>query len=109
MTLRESLYEGDKENMKAYVLSQAQPGVIESGRTVSLQRTLSSQAFLEQKSQTLTREDLANHSSSIANRVLGAGIRTVRCVPLLTSKGPLGTLNVGSKKDRAFSQKDEEI
>lgn len=104
-----TLYEGDKENMKAYVLSQAQPGVIESGRTVSLQQTLSSQAFLEQKSQTLTREDLANHSSSIANRVLGAGIRTVRCVPLLTSKGPLGTLNVGSKKDRAFSQKDEEI
>jgi formate hydrogenlyase transcriptional activator len=104
-----TLYEGDKENMKAYVLSPTQPGVIESGRTVSLQQTLSSQAFLEQKSKTLTREDLANHSSSIAERVLGAGIRTVHCMPLFTSKGPLGTLNVGSKKDRAFSQKDEEV
>jgi formate hydrogenlyase transcriptional activator len=82
---------------------------VEAGRSVSLEQTLSSQAFLEGESKTLTREDLASHSSSIATRVLGAGIRTVRCMPLLTSKGALGTLNVGSKKDQAFSAQDEEI
>ncbi len=105
-----TLYEGDQEDMKAYVLSPAQPtAVVESGRSVSLNETLSAQAFLERESKTLSRHDLANHPSRIAGRILGAGIRTVRCVPLLTSKGTLGTLNVGSKRDSAFSQEDEEI
>jgi formate hydrogenlyase transcriptional activator len=105
-----TLFEGDKENMKAYVLSpeRSQP-IIESGRPVSLNQTLSAQAFLEGEAKTLTREDLESHGANIAGRILGAGIRTMRCVPLLASTGTLGTLNVGSKKDRAFSPADEEI
>jgi formate hydrogenlyase transcriptional activator len=105
-----TLFEGDKENMKAYVLSpeRAQP-IIESGRPVSLNQTLSAQAFLEGEAKTLTRDDLESHGANIAGRILGAGIRTMRCVPLLASTGTLGTLNVGSKKDRAFSPEDEEI
>jgi formate hydrogenlyase transcriptional activator len=76
---------------------------------VSLDQTLSAGALLERESKTLTYSDLSSHSSRIAARVVNAGIRTVRCMPLLTSKGPLGTLNVGSKKDQAFSRQDEEI
>jgi formate hydrogenlyase transcriptional activator len=104
-----TLFEGDQENMKAYVLSPERPQAMESGRPVSLKQTLSAQAFLERQAMTLTRDDLESHGSSIAGRVLGAGIRTMRCVPLLTSTGTLGTLNVGSKRDKAFSQQDEEI
>jgi formate hydrogenlyase transcriptional activator len=105
-----TLFEGDKENMKAYVLSpeRSQP-IIESGRPVSLNQTLSAQAFLEGEAKTLTRDDLESHGTNIAGRILGAGIRTMRCVPLLASTGTLGTLNVGSKKDKAFSPEDEEI
>ncbi|MGC2196335.1 MAG: sigma 54-interacting transcriptional regulator [Terriglobales bacterium] len=105
-----TLFEGDQEDLKAYVLSPALPtAVVESGRSVSLKETLSAQAFLERESKTLSRDDLASHPSNIAGRILRAGIRTVRCVPLLTSNGTLGTLNVGSKKDSAFSEEDEEI
>jgi formate hydrogenlyase transcriptional activator len=105
-----TLFEGDKQDMKAYVLSPAPLNpTYETGRSVSLEQTLSAKAFLDRKSQTLTRDDLARHPSNIADRVLNAGIRTVRCMPLLTSGGTLGTLNVGSKKDKAFSAQDEEI
>jgi formate hydrogenlyase transcriptional activator len=105
-----TLFDGDKQDMKAYVLSPApQSAMYETGRSVALEQTLSAKAFLDRKSQTLTRDDLASHPSNIAGRVLSAGIRTVRCMPLLTSAGTLGTLNVGSKKDRAFSAQDEEI
>jgi formate hydrogenlyase transcriptional activator len=77
-----TLFEDDKENLKAYVLSPRQPSsVLESGRSVSLNQTLSARAFLERESKTLTRDDLVNHSSSVASRVLNAGIRTIRCVP----------------------------
>ena len=105
-----TLFEGNKDDMRAYVLSPAPSNsVIEAGRPVSLDQTLSAGAFLERKSKTLTHDDLANNRSGIAARVRGAGIRTVRCMPLLTSTGALGTLNVGSKKDQAFSRQDEEI
>jgi formate hydrogenlyase transcriptional activator len=33
----------------------------------------------------------------------------VLCMPLLTSKGAVGTLNVGSKRDNAFSEQDQEL
>jgi formate hydrogenlyase transcriptional activator len=96
--------------MRAYVLSPTHSSsLFEAGRSVTLEQTLSAKAFLERESQTLTGEDLASHSSSIAGRVLSAGIRTVRCMPLLTSNGTLGTLNVGSKKEQAFSEQDEDI
>jgi len=105
-----TLFEGDREDLRAYVLSPAPSSlVVESGRPVSLDQTLSAGALLERESKTLTYSDLSSHSSRIAARVVNAGIRTVRCMPLLTSKGPLGTLNVGSKKDQAFSRQDEEI
>jgi formate hydrogenlyase transcriptional activator len=105
-----TLYEGNKQDMKAYVLSSTSSSpMFDAGRSVTLEQTLSAKAFLDRESQTLTRGDLVSHSSSIADRVLNAGIRTMRCMPLLTSKGTLGTLNVGSKKEQAFSEQDEDI
>jgi formate hydrogenlyase transcriptional activator len=105
-----TLYEGDKEAMKAYVLSPGENrSVVETGRTVSLEETLSAQAFLEQKTKTLTKEDLHISPTAIAGRVLESGIQTVLCVPLISSKGAVGTLNVGSRKDRAFSEQDQEL
>ena len=105
-----TLFDSDQQNMKAYVLSPAPTSpLVETGRSVSIEQTLSGKAFLKGESHTLTHEDLASHASSISGRILNAGIRTVRCMPLLTSKGSLGTLNVGSKKDQAFSVQDEEI
>ncbi len=105
-----TLYEGDKQALRAYVLSPAESkSVVETGRTVSLEQTLSAEAFLEQRPKTLTREDLRVSRTAIAGRVLEAGIQTVLCVPLLTSKGAVGTLNVGSRRDHAFSDQDQEL
>ena len=104
-----TLFEGDQQNMKAYVLSPTPVSLLETGQSVSIEQTLSAKTFLNKESHTLTHQDLVTHRSSISDRIVNAGIRTVRCVPLLTSKGALGTLNVGSKRDRAFSEQDEEI
>jgi formate hydrogenlyase transcriptional activator len=105
-----TLYEPGQESMKAYVLSPAQQmSVIEPGREISTQEALSAAVLRERRPRTLTHEDLVSQGSKIASRILGAGIRTVRCVPLLTTAGPLGALNVGSRRDRAFTPQDEEI
>jgi len=57
----------------------------------------------------LSREDLRISQTAIAGRVLEARIQTVLCLPLLTSKGAVGTLDVGSRRDRAFSDHDQEL
>jgi formate hydrogenlyase transcriptional activator len=65
--------------------------------------------FMTEHAAVFTADDLAQSQTPIASRVLQAGIRTVLSVPLRTSKGPLGTLNVGSRKDAAFSGEDQEL
>lgn len=105
-----TLYEENRENMRAYVLSPSHPeSVIESGREIPTQEALSAPVLQERRPRTFTRDDLVLQDNKIASRILGAGIRTVRCVPLLTASGPLGALNVGSKRDHAFTPEDEEI
>ena len=105
-----TLYEDDNRGMRAVVLSPADKRpVMEMGRTVTLDQTLSARAFLEQKPQLLTRSDLSALNAPIATRMLDAGIQTVLCMPMVTSKGAVGTLNVGSKRNQAFSQQDTEL
>jgi formate hydrogenlyase transcriptional activator len=105
-----TMYEDDRKELKAFVLSPSEKrSIVEMGRPVKMDETLSAQAFLEQRPQLLTRRDLSASSAPIAMRMLDAGIRTVLCMPMVTSKGTVGTLNVGSKKDRAFSLQDTSL
>ena len=105
-----TLYEDDPGKVRAYVLSPAnQVPIIESGKQVAMEQTISAPALREQVPKTLNAAELESHRSPIAHRILNAGIRTVRCVPLLSSSGPLGALNVGSKREQAFTPQDEEL
>ena len=105
-----TLYEDDPDRVRAYVLSPADhPHIIESGTQLALEQTLSGPALREQVPKTWNTAELESQGSPIASRILNAGIRTVRCVPLLSSSGPLGALNVGSKREQAFTPQDEEL
>jgi formate hydrogenlyase transcriptional activator len=105
-----TLYEDDSKALKAFVLSPSDKRpVVEMGRSVTLDQTISAQAFLEQRPQLLTRNELSLLNAPIASRMLDAGIQTVLCMPMVTSKGTVGTLNVGSKRDHAFSTQDAEL
>ena len=105
-----TLYEDDRKELKAFVLSPGERrSIAEMGRSVTIDHTLSAQALLEKRPQTLTRVELRASSAPIATRMLDAGIQTVLCMPMVTSKGAVGTLNVGSKKDRAFSSQDASL
>ena len=104
-----TIYEDDQRAMKAFVLSPSEKRPVEMGRAVAIDQTLSAQALLEQRPQLLTRDELLALKAPIATRMLDAGIQTVLCMPMVTSKGAVGTLNVGSKRDRAFSPQDAEL
>lgn len=105
-----TLFDDDRKAMKAYVLSPTDSHpMVDSGRTVAFEQTLSSYALTDQKPKTFTRLELAGLNTPIAHRMLDAGMHTVLCMPLVTAKGAMGTLNVGSKRATAFSIQDEQL
>jgi formate hydrogenlyase transcriptional activator len=53
-----------------------------------------------------TRGDLASMHSPFADGILEQGIQTLCCIPLVTRKGTLGTLNLASREEDAFMLQD---
>jgi formate hydrogenlyase transcriptional activator len=53
-----------------------------------------------------TRGDLSGMHSSFADGMLEEGIQTLCCIPLVTRKGTLGTLNLASREENAFMLQD---
>jgi formate hydrogenlyase transcriptional activator len=52
------------------------------------------------------REDLVAFRSSFVSQMLEPGIQSLCCIPLVTRKGALGTLNLASKEHSAFIGQD---
>src|SRR6202021_269014 len=48
----------------------------------------------------------ARVSSTIVQRLAAAGLKSICCLPLITRLHVLGTLNVGSTRENAFSEAD---
>jgi formate hydrogenlyase transcriptional activator len=59
-------------------------------------------SFLHGEIEAYSRADMVNASAPFFRRLLEAGVQSVCFLPLVTSKGTMGTLNLGSKQDNAF-------
>jgi formate hydrogenlyase transcriptional activator len=62
--------------------------------------------FLTGETKVCNREDLTAIGSPIVMRMLELGIQSFCSIPLMTRKGKLGTLNLGSATDHAFAPAD---
>jgi len=72
----------------------------------SVRETFSGQAFLTHEVKIGNREDIASQAYPIYRYFLQHGIQTICCLPLITRKGALGTLNLASKEENAISPRD---
>ena len=99
-----ALYDEEHNGMRAWVLASPE------GRAVmAAEPSPTYLPFQLRQSKTFGREDLARLNSQFTQHVLQAGIQTMHSMPLKTSKGVLGTLNVGSTRKNAFSQADQSL
>jgi formate hydrogenlyase transcriptional activator len=57
----------------------------------------------------LRTEELTRFHPGFAERMREAGVRALYSIPLVTTKGVLGTLNIGRKEQGAFSNTDREL
>jgi formate hydrogenlyase transcriptional activator len=79
------------------------------GEAVPLEQSASARAFLTRKMVQLNEREMAESGSRVVERLLRAGIRAMLSFPLLTAKGALGVLNIGSKQEHGFTQRDQDL
>jgi formate hydrogenlyase transcriptional activator len=66
-------------------------------------------AAITRKPLLVRRAEAAEYSSPLFRRQLDAGLQSFVCIPLVTRGGVLGTLNVASMRDDAFTQDDVDL
>jgi formate hydrogenlyase transcriptional activator len=105
-----SLYDEQREGMQAWVL--AAPGnnsFVTPGQIVPRQESLSWEALQEGRTKTFGRKEMQDMNPQFAKHVLEVGMHTLYCIPLKTSNGTLGVLKVGSTRENAFSEADQDL
>jgi formate hydrogenlyase transcriptional activator len=77
-------------------------GLVAVDSTLPVKETPAGHALLERETKIFSREDLVEIQSSYVSQMLEKGIQSLCCIPLITRKGELGTLNLASKEKNAF-------
>jgi len=70
---------------------------------------LAGQALLEREIKIFSSEDLGGARSKYVSQLVEQGIQSLCCVPLITRKGEVGTLNLASRQKDAFKSQDLDI
>jgi formate hydrogenlyase transcriptional activator len=84
-------------------------GLLQEGLSVPVEGSPTGRAITTRQPVFITRSDIEQFGSDIAQRILGEGLKSAYCLPLISHGRPLGTLVVASLRDETFPQKDAEL
>jgi len=97
-----SLHEKDTNEMRIHVLDNPVAG-LEVGSLVPASDSVAAHAMRTGEVKFISRADPESSRSSVVNRMFDAGVQSGCCIPLVTRNGMLGTLNLASKEENAFT------
>ncbi len=93
--------------LKNYALVfEGNPAIIPQGATAKLDETPAGRAVETRRPVVLDGRELAQFTSPLAQRLVAAGLKSLCCIPLVARNRVLGTLNIGSMKENAFTPAD---
>jgi formate hydrogenlyase transcriptional activator len=102
-----ALYEEANQGLRVYALDSALADeLIAPDAVVPIVESASGPGFLRGEIKVSNCADLVAVSSPVVRRMLEVGIRSFCSIPLITRKGKLGTLNLGSTTDHTFGPQD---
>jgi len=103
-----TLYDSSTKSFRRQAVASARlTELLTVGASLPIGNSPAGQAFLAMETKIFNYEDLLNLNDAGATQLLiERGVRSVCCAPMITNKGPLGTLNLGSHQDLAFKQPD---
>jgi formate hydrogenlyase transcriptional activator len=102
-----AIYDEPTQSLHVYALDSSLPdGLIGADTTVSVHGTAAGRAILEKETKIYNLGDLKSIHNAVIDRMLEQGIQSLCCIPLITRKGAIGTLNLASTEDNAFVSQD---
>jgi formate hydrogenlyase transcriptional activator len=102
-----ALYEEANRCLRVHALDSPYADELMGPDTVApLAESASGSVFLKGEVKVCNREDLVALGSPVVMRMVELGIQSFCAIPLITRKGKLGTLNLGSRASHAFAPQD---
>ena len=105
-----SLYEPETQRLQIHALDfPVSKGLLQEGLSVPLEGSPTGRALTSRQPVFITRSDITQFGSDIAQRILAEGLKSACCLPLISHGRPLGTLVVASLQEETFPEKDAEL
>ena len=105
-----AVYDDSAHLLSLYPLDSGLAAALHSRATpIPITETLAGQALLEREIKIFSSEDLGGARSKYVSQLVEHGIQSLCCVPLITRKGEVGTLNLASTRKDAFKSQDLDI
>jgi len=105
-----ALHDAGEDVMRIQMLDYPDgSGRIREGMTVAMGKSPAGCCYQERKPKVSTRAELETYDSEIVRLLLAEGVQTTCCVPLVTRDRVIGTLNLASLRDAAFTQEDVDL
>jgi formate hydrogenlyase transcriptional activator len=100
------LEEGGGSLKNHALVFEGKPDIIPYGFAAAIDETPAGRAVETRGPALFDRQQLANYASPLAQKLADAGLQSLCCIPLITRNRVLGTLNIGSTKENAFTPAD---
>ncbi len=100
------IYDQKQQVMRTGAVDSRVGELFREGETTPVAECMLGQLMLVGQPRTLNYAELSVAPFVGAKKLCESGIKSVCGVPLITSKGALGALGLGSREDQAFSQDD---
>jgi formate hydrogenlyase transcriptional activator len=105
-----SLYDPNTERLLIHALDfPVSKGLIQEGLSVPVDGSPTGRALTTRQPVFITRREVEQFGSDIAQRIVAEGLQSACCLPLISHGRPLGTLVVASMRQETFPQKDAEL
>ena len=105
-----SLFDPETNQFRAYMFDMpANFAPIEEGTTMPLEGTVGGMAFMSGRAVFMGRPDPSLELAGFDKALIDGGIRSGGVVPLIAHERKLGFLGVGSFREDAFSESDQEL
>jgi formate hydrogenlyase transcriptional activator len=105
-----SLYEPETQRLQIHALDfPVSKGLLQEGLSVPVEGSPTGRALTSGQPVFITRSDIAQFGSDVAQRILAEGLKSACCLPLISHGRPLGTLVVASLQEETFPEKDAEL
>jgi formate hydrogenlyase transcriptional activator len=96
----------DDDGLHVHSLASPSGQPITASERVPLSEVPAGRAILDRETKFFSQAELASINSSFVTRLLQEGVQSLYCIPLQSAKGIVGTLNLGSTKEKLFDPND---